>query len=120
MTTREEFIRLGWCLLERKCAYYSPGDGIPEPPPDSEYDGHERRYRKLARRLGEKPTADCVGFPDDRPSGRVVVRKLEIRGFLPWPRRAKKRGAGKTVKDPVRRSIPRKSLNTPTRIKPLF
>lgn len=78
----ERYIELSWKILEFKCAYYRPdlvhGDSLPKyTVPDVVYDKLESEYKELCGKLGESPTAsDMVGFDLDRPSCRLVVKKL--------------------------------------------
>ena len=70
----KEFIKLGWKLLEAKCAYYIFDRPIME---DKDYDAMERRYDALAKKLGVPTTAvDMVGFDERRPCCKIVLHKM--------------------------------------------
>ena len=72
------YIKFGWKILEAKFHYYEGGKYNLKPLyPDEKYDELERRYKKLAGAL-KLPTSACdsVGFPFDRPSGRLVADKI--------------------------------------------
>ena len=79
---QKKFIELGWKLLEYKCVYYRPKLVHPYnleycTISDATYDLLEGQYKAVCVRLGEIPTAsDMVGFDLDRPSCKMVVRKL--------------------------------------------
>ena len=62
--------------MECKFAYYYPDQCKKKCPKDEYYDKIESEYRQLAEELG-KPTsaADYVGFPKDKPCGRLVMNK---------------------------------------------
>jgi len=81
--TQEEqrYISLGWQILELKYVYYYAGVLHPDWEhlrlvSDQDYDKLEAEYRELAKKQGLRPTTDVVGFPDNKPSGRLVMQKL--------------------------------------------
>jgi NAD-dependent DNA ligase len=77
MNSKQQFIELGWVLLEHKCRYYYFNSPIIQ---DYEYDMLEREYEQLARDLGEEPTAtNMVDFDEKRPSCQAVL--LKLRGY---------------------------------------
>jgi len=74
------FTKLGWEILEHKFRYYCGSEYGLTPIPDDKYDIIETNYKKLAKLLKIKPTAcSYVGFPSDRPCGRLVASKLAKR-----------------------------------------
>lgn len=74
MTDEERFIQLGWEILEHKCRYYVLNNAIIE---DYQYDMLEKEYDALADKLGkEKSASDMVGFNENRPSCREVLKKM--------------------------------------------
>jgi NAD-dependent DNA ligase len=73
-TDEQKFVRLGWWIIEQKFRYYVLGAAIV---PDEVYDIQEMEYQALAVKLGKKPTAsEMVGFAPDRPSCRLVAKKV--------------------------------------------
>jgi hypothetical protein len=98
----EEFVKLGWWLLEQKAIYYLGfGDGDVHPSwamhygvEDAEYDKKERRYEALAFRLGLDPTvSNMVGFDKKRPCCQLVLSKLS----KPIPARLKPENRAATI-----------------------
>lgn len=75
---QNEFIRLGWIILEHKCRYYVFDKPIVT---DYEYDLIEKKYDSLADKLGlEKSASDMVGFDLKRHSCQNVLKKLTTDG----------------------------------------
>ncbi|MFW9950233.1 MAG: hypothetical protein ACFFKA_08940 [Candidatus Thorarchaeota archaeon] len=81
MTPKEKrFIKLGWTVLEAKYFYYrDPQNKYYKS--DDWYDKIELEYIELAKELGKEPTAYCVGFPEDRPCGKLVMEKCRQKKF---------------------------------------
>jgi hypothetical protein len=82
LADEQRFVDLSWRILERKFAYYHPEQvhkswKMDVTVPDALYDAEEGEYRHLAAKLGRPASAaDAVGFPMDRPSGKLVMKKL--------------------------------------------
>lgn len=92
----EEFVKLGWKLIEWKVAYYEPQSVHPSRREgltidDGTYDAYEQRYLTLCRQLGKPNTVVhkvYPGFPPEphdspmmeidkeRPSVQLVLFKL--------------------------------------------
>jgi len=75
----KQFIILGWSILYNKCLYYELGGNKRFDKlriDDNAYDGIEKEYKELARKLNKKPTACKVGFDRHSPSGSCVMAKV--------------------------------------------
>lgn len=82
MTPKEKrFIKLGWTILEAKYFYYRDRTNK-YCKSDDWYDKIELEYIELAKELGREPTAyNYVGFPEDRPCGRLVAERCKQKNF---------------------------------------
>ena len=76
---KKTFVKLAWRILELKFIYYkAPSLGLNlKGVSDHEYDELEDKYKKLAKILGENPTAsDMVGFDDNKASCKIVMENM--------------------------------------------
>ena len=77
---KERYVELRWKLLEYKAMYYLPEKIHPSRHQqltisDSEYDALEKEMLALDESLGYN-NGRIVGFPSDKPSGELVLKKL--------------------------------------------
>ena len=71
------FVKLSWEILEHKFRYYEGAKHGLTPIADEAYDKIESNYKKLASALKINPTAsDMVGFDINKPSCKLVMKKL--------------------------------------------
>lgn len=77
MSSKKEFIKLSWAVLEAKCIYYMMHGNHPKSIEDYEYDLLEKRYEALAKELNLEPTAsNMIDFDLSRPCCKLVYSKL--------------------------------------------
>ena len=75
---KQNLIKLSWWILEQKLKYYHPEHGTCVD--DHVYDEREAQYKKLCKYFNQPTTAtDHVGFPHDRPCGRLVISKMQLK-----------------------------------------
>lgn len=70
--TDQEFIKIGWWLLEQMNNYY-----VKDTPSvsDEQYDKAVRDYESECKQRGvDVYTTNCIGFPSERPSAQLVRR----------------------------------------------
>lgn len=85
ISKKDQFIRLGWQILEHKCRYYIL---LNQSIPDFEYDKLEKEYDDLADELGyPKSASDMVDFDMDRSSCKSVYEKLTA----PSPKKSRRK-----------------------------
>lgn len=77
MDPYKRYVQLGWQILEHKWKYYVGVAYGVTPTNDSDYDAIEAEYISLAVQLNqEEYSNNAVGFPIDRPSGKLVDSKM--------------------------------------------
>ena len=70
------YCKVSWKIIEAKYIYYHLNGEHPLSIKDYQYDLLEKEYVDLCGWLEEEPVNHCVGIDLNRPSVKVVIKKL--------------------------------------------